>query len=252
MSDEQHQEPWYGDKWKGNETVSRFKDRDTLIEAFLNTKTKLGEVSSKMGNMIELPKEATPETVRPVLGRFGLPEAPEGYKLPDNPQAKRLSAAFHEAGLLPFQAERLIREVTALSEEHGKTEQAKADEAAKKAEEELKAEWGEKAGEYEEILSRFAADKESIAVQAYEKLLGQDPKLAKKLAVQLAAKPVRESKGPPSTPPGTREGAIAEIKRIKNEYVESRKVGKEHWFGSPNQDQQKYLDTVYTLASEQK
>ena len=82
MSENQNSEqPWYGDRWKGNETLSRFKSLDAFIESALETK-------SKVGRSVEIPSEITPETIAPVLKRLGLPSDASAYKLPDDPVAK--------------------------------------------------------------------------------------------------------------------------------------------------------------------
>ncbi|MEO0249913.1 MAG: hypothetical protein ABIN58_10350 [candidate division WOR-3 bacterium] len=227
---------WYGEKWAGNETVTRFKDMDSMIQSFLETKSELGRVTGKMGKMAELPEPDNIESIRGLASKIGLPEKPSGYGLNDD---DHIGKAFIEAGILPVQAKKIIGEVKNLID-NAKAEKVKKLEEAKAR---LKEKWGDKAGEYEEKIARATSDEKIRRI--YEVLSAEDPELAVEAIMPMAPK---YSINPGNLNPAeiNENSAKAILEALKEEYKEALKAGKSHWFGSPNKEQGEYLSKLYS------
>lgn len=230
---------WAGDKWKDNETVKRFKDQDSLISSFIETK-------SKLGRSVELPVEMTFDNVRPVLERIGAPKDLAAYKLPNEPMAQEFAKVFMEAGVLPAQAERIMAAAT-------KTNEALvAQQTAKIAgiNEALVKEWGEAAAANAEKLTRFeAANTDTLEGKLYQAALKEDPRAAKEWALkQAAASGITVGKGPQMAAPTGKDDAAAKIKKYREESLAARQKGEKHWWDSPTPEQAKYRMQLYEAA----
>lgn len=230
---------WAGDKWKGNEFVSRFKTQDALIESAI-------EARSKLGRSVELPAEVTFENVRPVLDRLGAPKDMAAYKLPDEPLTKEFGKVFLEAGVLPAQAEKILAAAVKMNGELEAQRAAKLNEIN----EAIQKEWGEAATSNAEKLTRFeAANKESLEGKLYQAALKEDPRAAKEWALkQASASGVTVGKGPAMVAATGKDDAAAKIKKYREEAAAAAKRGETHWFNNPNPEQAKYRLSLYEAA----
>lgn len=141
--------------------------------------------ADKAGRTLLMPKDDNDaEGWKALNARLGVPETPDGYKLPmpegaDDGFARTASQWFHEAGLRPASAQRIA--------EHWNTwvkEQVEAGEAADRAESDrqmkgLEAEWGNQFTEkqetarrgYREFAKRFGLD-DNATLERAESIFG--------------------------------------------------------------------------------
>lgn len=220
---------WYtGEKFKGNETVSRFKTVDDMIESAIETKRTLTEAQTKLAKAVELPSDLTIGNVKPILAKLGVPADAKGYGLADHPTSPKIAEKFLEAGILPAQVPVLQNLIAELNTSNSEAEKARI----AKLNDEFKVKAGDKLGEYEETLTRFAADKLSPRVQAYEKLLGIDPLLAKTFALDVVKTPAKEAAGPARMP--TAGSPKERVQQVQNDYAEARKANRDHFLMHPD------------------
>lgn len=121
-----------------------FADPKAAITAYRNLEGMLG---ADKATLLRIPKEQTPEALRGIYAQLGMPEKPEGYKLPvpegdDGALANVARGWFHEAGLTAKQAEivvtKLNEHVAGVTGAQTEATKAKAAEALTA----LKGEWG--------------------------------------------------------------------------------------------------------------
>ena len=122
----------------------QFGGPQDLLKAYRNLESFRG-VDEKQ--LIKLPKEMTPDALKPIFRQLGAPETADGYKLPvpdggDDSLVKVARDWFFEAGATTKQAEIIVSK---LNEYVGQVEAAKVAENNAKAAEALatlKTEWG--------------------------------------------------------------------------------------------------------------
>jgi hypothetical protein len=158
-------EPWFSTIPAGETRTwveaKGWKDPAALAESAYNLEKLIG--FDKAGRTIVVPKDdAPPEERRAFLTKLGVPETPDGYKLPvpegaDPAFAKTAAQWMHEAGIPPKQAELLA---TKWNEHAAKAVTADQQAAATKADQEFSAlmgEWGKDADARLEVGRRAAA-----------------------------------------------------------------------------------------------
>lgn len=143
-------------------TAKGWKDPQGLAESAYNLEKLIG--FEKAGRTLVIPKDdATPEEVKAYHAKLGVPDSPEGYKLPvpegaDPEFAKAASTWMHEAGIPPKQAEKLATKWNEYATEQG-TKAAAAQVTAMNEEfGKVTAEWGKDADQNLEFAKRAAAE----------------------------------------------------------------------------------------------
>jgi hypothetical protein len=105
-----------------------FKDPAAVAESAYNLEKLIG--FDKAGRTLVVPKDdATPDEMRAFHAKLGVPETPDGYKLPlpetaDPKLAATLQGWMHKAGVTPRAAETLTKEFVAFSAEQQRPPQA--------------------------------------------------------------------------------------------------------------------------------
>lgn len=166
--------------WLGNK---KFPDAESALKSYWGLERLMG--ADKAGRTVMLPKDEADEAGwRALASKIGVPETPDGYKLPlpegvDDGFAKTASKWFHEAGVPPRAANRIAEAWNAWI-----GEQVQTGEAADRAESEkqmgaLEKEWG---GEftakrelaqrgYRDFAKHFGLD-DKAALERAESVLG--------------------------------------------------------------------------------
>lgn len=138
-----------------------FKDGATAAESAWNLEKLIG--FDKAGRTIVVPKEdATPEEVKAYHSKLGVPDSPDGYKLPvpegqDPAFAKTVATWMHKNGIPPKQAEGLATEWNGFMAEQQKAADAKAVTDADTQMAATVAKWGKEADEKIALGKRAAA-----------------------------------------------------------------------------------------------
>ena len=166
--------------WLGSK---KYPDAESSLKAHWSLERLMG--ADKAGRTVMLPKDdKDAEGWKALSSKLGVPETPEGYKLPmpegsDEAFAKTASSWFHEAGIPPRAANLITEKWNSFI-----GEQVKAGEVAEKAESEkqmmaLEKEWGAKFPEQRELAQRgfrefsakFGLD-DKAALERAESVLG--------------------------------------------------------------------------------
>jgi hypothetical protein len=138
-----------------------FKDPAAVAESAYNLEKLIG--FDKAGRTLVVPKDdATPDEMRAFHAKLGVPETPDGYKLPlpetaDPKLAATLQGWMHKAGVTPRAAETLTKEFVAYSAEQQRAAEGEMIAASDKAFADQTTAWGAKADENLELGKRFAA-----------------------------------------------------------------------------------------------
>lgn len=136
----------FGEDAKGFVEMRGWKEPDQIIESFKNLESKMGVPADRL---LKLPEKADDaEGWKQVYSKLGMPDTPEGYKLPvpdgdDGKFAEQASKWMHEAGIPAPMAQKLAEqwnEYAAEQTQAFETQQAQESEAQMNA---LKAEWGD-------------------------------------------------------------------------------------------------------------
>jgi len=138
-----------------------FKDPAALAESAYNLEKLIGH--DRAGRTLVLPKDdATPEEIKAFHQKLGVPDTPEGYKLPvpdgaDPAFSQQAAQWMHKAGIPPKQAEALAQqwnEFAVATEAQAREEQTRV---AAREFGELTTEWGPQADAKIELAKRAAA-----------------------------------------------------------------------------------------------
>jgi hypothetical protein len=138
-----------------------FKDAAAVAESAYNLEKLIGH--DRAGRTLVLPKDdASPEELRAFSAKLGVPEKPDGYKLPfpdgtDPKLQETISTWMHKAGVPPKAAEALTQEMLGFSQ----AEQARAEQemvaASDKAFADVTTKWGKDSQANLEMGKRFTA-----------------------------------------------------------------------------------------------
>ncbi len=131
---------------KGYLANKAYDSPETLGKAYRSLEQLMG--ADKAGRTVVMPKDDNDvEGRKAFYSRLGVPESPDGYKLPlpegdDGVFAKTAAKWFHESGIPSKSAERISANWNAFIEEQVKAGQVQEQERGKAELEQLKAEWG--------------------------------------------------------------------------------------------------------------
>lgn len=174
---------------KSHPAAQKFKSPADLLKSYVNLEKTIGK------DKIALPgKDAKPEEIKAFFAKLGVPESPDGYKLPDvklpesagtiNPNVqKEFLAKAHEIGLTPQQVSALYEWQAGSITSALSQKEAAAAESVQKSEAALRKEFGraydEKISTAKKVIAAFGDDgmKEVIAGE-----IGNNPAFVRFLA----------------------------------------------------------------------
>ena len=131
------------DEYKEDKALANFQDMNQFVKSYLHANKMVGLDKIPVPN-----KFATEEDWQEVFKRLGAPETPNDYKYSfkedevDPKQLKAFNETAHKLGLLPKQAEALVKYYNNLNKSQSEQLENQAIEAQTKTETELKKEFG--------------------------------------------------------------------------------------------------------------
>ena len=129
--------------FKEEKSLENFNNMEDLLKSYLHAQKMVGADKIPVPN-----KFATDEDWKEVFSRLGAPKSPEDYKYSfkadevDPNQLKTFNETAHRLGLLPKQAEALVKYYNDLSKGQSEQLETQAAEAQQKTEADLKKEFG--------------------------------------------------------------------------------------------------------------
>jgi len=129
--------------FKDEKSLENFNSMEDLVKSYLHAQKLVGADKIPVPN-----KYATDEDWKEVFSRLGAPKTPEDYKYSfkdgevDPNQLKTFNETAHKLGLLPKQAEALVKYYNDLGKGQSEQLEAQAIEAQQKTEADLKKEFG--------------------------------------------------------------------------------------------------------------
>lgn len=133
------------ESFKEEKSLQNFNNMEDFVKSYLHAQKMVG------ANKIPVPnKYATEDDWKEVYDKLGRPETPDGYKYSfkqdevDPNQLKTFNETAHKIGLLPQQAEALIKYYNDMNVTQNERLEQKADEIQFQVETELKNEYGPK------------------------------------------------------------------------------------------------------------
>jgi hypothetical protein len=131
------------ESFKTEKSLQNFNDMESFVKSYLHAQKLVGMDKIPVPN-----KYATDEDWKEVFKKLGAPETPDQYKYSfkegevDPTSLKGFNEAAHKLGLLPKQAEGLVKFYNELNQNAAQNEQAQASSARTEAEMTLKKEFG--------------------------------------------------------------------------------------------------------------
>ena len=131
------------DEYKEDKALANFQDMNQFVKSYLHANKMVGLDKIPVPN-----KFATEEDWQEVFKRLGAPETPDDYKYSfkedevDPKQLKTFNETAHRLGLLPKQAEALVKYYNNINQSHSEQLEAQAITAQEKTEADLKKEFG--------------------------------------------------------------------------------------------------------------
>jgi hypothetical protein len=138
-----------------------FKDAASVAESAYNLEKLIGH--DRAGRTLVLPKDdATPAELQAFHAKLGVPETPDGYKLPlpegfDPETGKAISSWMHKAGVPPRAADALTKEFIAFSGQQQQKIEQQLISDSDKAFADVTTRWGKDADANLELAKRFTA-----------------------------------------------------------------------------------------------
>ena len=133
------------ESFKEEKSLQNFNNMEDFVKSYLHAQKLVG------ANKIPVPnKYATEDDWKEVYDKLGRPESPDGYKYSfkedevNQDQLKAFNQTAHKIGLLPQQAEALIKYYNDMNTQENASLEEKADEIQFKVEQSLKEEYGPK------------------------------------------------------------------------------------------------------------
>ena len=133
------------ESFKEEKSLQNFNNMEDFVKSYLHAQKMVG------ANKIPVPtKYATEEDWQEVYNKLGRPETPDDYKYSfkedevNLDQLKNFNETAHKIGLLPQQAEQLIKYYNDMNNQQNQSLEEKADEIQFKVEQDLKTEYGPK------------------------------------------------------------------------------------------------------------
>ena len=131
------------ESFKEEKSLENFDNMEDLLKSYLHAQKMVGADKIPVPN-----KFATDEDWKEVFTRLGAPKTPEDYKYSfkddevDPKQLKTFNETAHRLGLLPKQAEALVKYYNNINQSHSEQLEAQAITAQEKTEADLKKEFG--------------------------------------------------------------------------------------------------------------
>ena len=131
------------ESFKEEKSLSNFNNMEDFVKSYLHAQKLVGADKIPVPN-----KHATDEDWNEVFKRLGAPDNPEGYKYSfkddevDQEQIKAFNQTAHRLGLLPKQAEGLIKFYNEFNQGQAQSLEEQAAQSALATEEQLKKEYG--------------------------------------------------------------------------------------------------------------
>ena len=131
------------EEFKEDKSLSNFNNMEDLLKSYKHAQSLVGADKIPVPN-----KHATEEDWNEVFKRLGAPDKPEDYKYNikdqelDSSQVSEFNKTAHQLGLLPKQAEGLIKFYNEMNGNNAASQEEAAAEAQLQTETELKAEFG--------------------------------------------------------------------------------------------------------------
>ena len=127
--------------YREEKSLQNFNNMEDLLKSYLHAQKLVGADKIPVPN-----KHATDDDWKEVFKRLGAPEKPEDYKYNidqlDQTQVAEFNKTAHQLGLLPKQAEGLIKFYNELSNNQASSLEQRAEDAQLKTETDLKKEFG--------------------------------------------------------------------------------------------------------------
>ena len=127
--------------YREEKSIENFNNMEDLLKSYLHAQKLVGADKIPVPN-----KHATDDDWKEVFKRLGAPEKPEDYKYNidqlDQTQVAEFNKTAHQLGLLPKQAEGLIKFYNELSNNQASSLEQRAEDAQLKTETDLKKEFG--------------------------------------------------------------------------------------------------------------
>ena len=129
--------------FKEEKALDNFNNMEDFVKSYLHAQKLVGADKIPVPN-----KHATEEDWNEVFKRLGAPDTPDGYKYNikdqelDQTQVKEFNKAAHQLGLLPKQAEGLIKFYNEMNTNNAASQEEAAAQAQLQTETELKKEYG--------------------------------------------------------------------------------------------------------------
>ena len=129
--------------FKEEKALNNFNNMEDFVKSYLHAQKLVGADKIPVPN-----KHATEEYWNEVFKRLGAPDTPDGYKYNikdqelDQTQVKEFNKAAHQLGLLPKQAEGLIKFYNEMNGNNAASQEEAAAQAQLQTETELKKEYG--------------------------------------------------------------------------------------------------------------
>jgi hypothetical protein len=127
--------------YREEKSLENFNNMEDLLKSYLHAQKLVGADKIPVPN-----KHATDDDWKEVFKRLGAPEKPEDYKYNidqlDQTQVAEFNKTAHQLGLLPKQAEGLIKFYNELSNNQASSLEQRAEDAQLKTETDLKKEFG--------------------------------------------------------------------------------------------------------------
>ena len=127
--------------YREEKSLQNFNNMEDLLKSYLHAQKLVGADKIPVTN-----KHATDDDWKEVFKRLGAPEKPEDYKYNidqlDQTQVAEFNKTAHQLGLLPKQAEGLIKFYNELSNNQASSLEQRAEDAQLKTETDLKKEFG--------------------------------------------------------------------------------------------------------------
>ena len=129
--------------FKEEKSLENFNSMEDLVKSYLHAQKLVGQDKIPVPN-----KHATDEDWNEVFSKLGAPDSPEGYKYNlkdqelDSQQISEFNKAAHKLGLLPKQAEGLVKFYNEMNGNIASSQEEQAAQAQLNTETELKKEYG--------------------------------------------------------------------------------------------------------------
>lgn len=235
-------------EYQEEKSLQNFNSMDDLVKSYLSAQRMIG------ANKIAIPnKMATDDDWKEVFRKLGAPEKPEDYKYSfaneeiNQDQLKAFNETAHRLGLLPQQAERLIKFYNEMNTQSDEAKLRTAQEKQMNVEMELKKEFGDQFNKRLDQAQKLAV--ETFGTEMLNNTILQDgTRLGDNIEVIKAMSMLAEKLSEDEIIKGDGVGYLT-ANELEKEINELTEEGSPYWNKShPNH--QKTVDQVYKLRQQ--